>query len=241
MMHLSLVRYTPIFCRPTRAAPIGSFVPTPEVIDWKCTLERVTGRALKSELTRHMKRHRSMSVTFVRTGERRYAVRATVEGKAVVEMSPSPGYDPMVPHDLQHFIVERALGIEGAVFGQLAAGGTAGTFHVVGTGGSSQRARESRRRAGKQAKLTFHRDDPARSERATYICWHSWLSQSNDRTLRAKARAMQETVRSMLQGMPADERALYSADRLAEIRAEFERLSKRWSKLNVGESFTEPW
>jgi hypothetical protein len=52
---------------------------------------------------------------------------------------------------------------------------------------------------------------------------------------------MQETVRSMLQGMPADERALFSAARLAEIRAEFERLSKRWSKLNVGESFTEPW
>ena len=182
-----------------------------------------------------------MFVTFVRTGERRYAVRAAVEGKAVVEMSPAPGYDPLVPHDLQHFIVERALGIEGAVFGQLAAGGTAGTFHVVGAGGGPRRARENRKRAGKQAKLTFHRDDPARSERATYVCWHSWLSQSNDPTLRAKARAMQEAVRRMLQGMPADERALYSAAKQAEIRAEFERLSERWSKLSVGESLTEPW
>ena len=188
-----------------------------------------------------MKRHKSMFVTFVRTGERRYAVRAAVEGKAVVEMSPAPGYDPMVPHDLQHFIVERALGIEGAVFGQLAAGGTAGTFHVVTTGGSPRRARQGRKRAGKQAKLTFHRDDPARSERATYICWHSWLSQSSDPTLRAKTREMQPTVRSMLQGMPADERALYSTAKMAEICAEFERLSQRWSKLKVGESFTEPW
>jgi hypothetical protein len=150
---------------------------------------------------RHMKRNRSMLVTFVRTGERRYAVRAAVEGKAVVEMSPAPGYDAIMPHDLQHFIVERVLGIDGAVFGQLAAGGTAGTFHVVGTSGSPRRARERRKRARKQAKLAFHRDDPARSERATFICWTTWLSRSDDPTVRAKAREMQETVRSMLQGI----------------------------------------
>ena len=188
-----------------------------------------------------MQRHRSMLVTFVRTGERRYAVRAMVEGKAVVEMSPAPGYDPMVPHDLQHFIVERALGIEGAVFGQLAAGGTAGTFHVVATGGSPRRAREGRKRAAKQAKLSLQRDDPARSERATYVCWHHWLSQSNDPARRAKAREMQDSVRSMLQGMPTAERALYSPARMIEVRAEFERLSGLWSKLEVGESLTEPW
>jgi hypothetical protein len=164
-----------------------------------------------------------------------------VEGKAVVEMNPAPGYDPLVPHDLQHFIVERALGIEGAVFGQLAAGGTAGTFHVVATGESPRRAREDRKRAAKQAKLSFERDDPARSERATYICRHSWLSQSNDPAHRAKAREMQDTVRSMLQGMPADERGLYSRAKMTEVRAEFERLSGLWSKLEVGESLTEPW
>jgi len=51
-------------------------------------------------------------------------------------VNPAPGYDPVLPHDLQHFIVERALGIEGAVFGQLAAGGTAGTFHVIAIDGA---------------------------------------------------------------------------------------------------------
>src|SRR5215510_8758390 len=117
-----------------------------------------------------MKRRGSMFVTFVRTGERRYAVRAAVEGKAALEMSPAPGYDPMVPHDLQHFIVERALGIEGGVFGQLAAGGTAGTFNVVEMREKSRRTRERRKRAAKQAKLALSRDDPLRSERATYVC-----------------------------------------------------------------------
>ena len=196
------------------------------------------GAPVKFGAHSRMKRRRSMAVTFMRTGERRYAVRAAVEGGPVVEMSPAPGYDPMVPHDLQHFIVERALGIEGGVFGQLAAGGTAGTFHVIGTGGNS---REGRKRAGKQAKLTFDRDDSARSERATYVCWHDWLSQSNDPTLRAKAREMEKAVRSVLQDMLANERALYSTARLSEIRAEFERLSALWSQLKVGESITEPW
>src|SRR5215467_15209051 len=188
-----------------------------------------------------MKRRGSMFVTFVRTGERRYAVRAAVEGKAALEMNPAPGYDPVLPHDLQHFIVERVLGIEGAVFGQLAAGGTAGTFHVIGIDGGSQRRREARWRAGKQAKLTFQRDDAMRSERAAYICWHNWLGQSVDPARRAKARAMEKTARGMLDAMPAKERALYSMAKLGEVRAEFERLSQRWSKLSVGESFTEPW
>jgi len=189
-----------------------------------------------------MQRDTAMIVTFARTGQRRYAVRAAVEGKPVVEMSPAPGYDPLLPHDLQHFIVERALGIAGGVFGQLAAGGTAGTFNAVGMSGSARQRRERRKRAAKQAKLRFRAgDDPLRSERATYVCWHYWLSHSSDPALRAKAREMEKAVGGLLQGMRADERALYSTAKLAEIRAEFERLSARWSKLRVGESFTEPW
>jgi hypothetical protein len=43
-------------------------------------------------------------------------------------MDPAPGYDAKLPHDMAHFIVENELGISGGVFGQLASGGTAGTF-----------------------------------------------------------------------------------------------------------------
>jgi hypothetical protein len=189
-----------------------------------------------------MKHRTSMLVTFTRTGERRYAVRAAVEGETAVEMSPAPGYDALMPHDLQHFIVERALRIEGGVFGQLAAGGTAGTFHVIATSGTPrERSREARKRARRGAKLIAQQEDQMRSERAAYICWHHWLSRANDPALRAKARRMDATVRSMLEAMPADERASYSPAKLAEIHGEFQRLSERWSKLKVGESFTEIW
>ena len=71
-------------------------------------------------------RRKPMFVTFLRAGERRYSVRVAVEGEPVLELNTAPGYDPLMPHDLQHFIVERALGIEGGVYGQLAAGRTAG-------------------------------------------------------------------------------------------------------------------
>jgi hypothetical protein len=188
-------------------------------------------------------RRKPMLVTFVRTGERRYAVRAAVDGKPYMEMSPAPGFDPLMPHDLQHFIVERALGIDRAIFGQLAAGGTARTFHAT-TGPSGNRAasRERRKRDRKSSRLMSDRqEDCARSERATYVCWHDWLSHSEDPALRAKARTMDAAANSILDCMTDAERALYTPAKLSEIRSVFSRLSERWSMLEIDESFTEPW
>jgi hypothetical protein len=84
-------------------------------------------------------------------------------------------------------------------------------------------------------------DDYARSERATYICWYDWLSHSHNPAKRARAKLMRETASGMPAGMEPKERASFTAQQLAEIRQEFERLSGRWSSLAVGESFTEPW
>src|SRR5262245_13695334 len=91
-------------------------------------------------------RRSPMLVTFARTGERRYAVRAVVEGMTAMEMDPAPGFDPLMPHDLQHFIVERALGIEAAIYGQLAAGGTVGTFRAMTSSSESRAASRERRK-----------------------------------------------------------------------------------------------
>ncbi|MGC2778467.1 MAG: hypothetical protein WA418_22815, partial [Bradyrhizobium sp.] len=68
-------------------------------------------------------------------------------------MDPAPGIDPWMPYDLQHFLVEKHLGIAGAVFGRLAAGGTAGTFHAVSQGRSPRDASRLRRKhAAKDAR-----------------------------------------------------------------------------------------
>jgi len=85
-----------------------------------------------------------MKVTFTRTAERRY--RVSVEGPGVVSsrMEPAPGYNARLPHDMTRFVVENELGIRGGVFGQLAGGGNARTFHPTD--------RQKNRKVGKRGK-----------------------------------------------------------------------------------------
>ncbi|MGJ4950363.1 hypothetical protein [Bradyrhizobium sp. HKCCYLS20291] len=185
----------------------------------------------------------SMTVSFVRTGERRYVVRATLGDGCVLEMDPAPGYDPWMPHDLQHFLVEKHLGIAGAVFGRLAAGGTAGTFHPMAEGRSTRDASRLRRKhAAKDARLMPGQTaDYDRSERATFICWQDWLQHASDPVLRARGAEMAPAARALLDRMTPDERAMYTAARRSAIRSEFERVSRRWACLAVGESLSESW
>jgi len=83
-------------------------------------------------------------------------------------MDPAPGYDRLIPHDLAHFIVERDFGILNGVFGQLAAGGTAATFHRA----DGLVDRKLRRRG--ERLVRDHRDDLARSEQLVYRCMRTW-------------------------------------------------------------------
>jgi hypothetical protein len=188
-------------------------------------------------------KRQSMSVTFIRTGERRYAVRADIEGRQTVQMDQAPGFDPLMPHDLQHFIVEKFLGIEGGIFGRLAAGGTAKTFHATIEGGSAREASRIRRKQAARDKkiLPSQTDDYARSERATYVCWQDWLQHAAAPELRSRAVAMRQGADAMLARMTPAERAIFTPEKRAQIRQEFQRLSERWSSLAVGESFAEPW
>jgi hypothetical protein len=184
-----------------------------------------------------------MLVTFARTGERHYAVRAAPDGLPVVETNPAPGYDPFMPHDLQHFIVERALGLDDAIFGQLAAGGMARNFHAVERPRDLRAASRQRRKRERRSSrlMSGHVEDCARSERATYVCWQDWLTHANDPALRAKGLRMHATARSILAGMQPEERASFTPETLSEIRSQFAALSARWSTLRIGESLTEPW
>ena len=89
--------------------------------------------------------------------------------------------------------------------------------------------------------MSSHEEDCARSERATYVCWHDWLSHSKEPALRAKGLAMTPTAKSILQAMPEKERTSFTPEKLSEIRSQFSALSQRWSMLKIGEAFTEPW
>jgi len=71
-----------------------------------------------------------MKVTFVKTGDRRYAVRVTRDRYPDLECG-SIGFDEWLPHDLVHFVAEAEYGLDGGIFGDLAAGGNARIFMPV--------------------------------------------------------------------------------------------------------------
>lgn len=69
-----------------------------------------------------------MQVRFERTGPHRYAVAILRDLHGDLRMDPAPGFSELIPHDLVHLVVEEELGLRDGIFGQLAAGGNAGTF-----------------------------------------------------------------------------------------------------------------
>jgi hypothetical protein len=154
-----------------------------------------------------------MNVTFTRTAERRY--RVSVEGAGVVSswMEPAPGYDPRLPHDMAHFVVENELGITGGVFGQLAAGGDAGAFHPT----QGQRRRKLAKR-GKRITIA-NRDDALWSEKVVNLACRAWNNNLSDVS-------------------PAEG---VSTEDIKRVCREFDAVSARWSKLDVGESMTLLW
>src|ERR1044072_3085201 len=94
-----------------------------------------------------------MILVFRRTGQRRDAVEAVRPGLPVVEMNPAPGYDRLIPHDMMHLVVEAQLGLTRGIFGQLAAGGNAGSFHLsVKSDQSSRELTRTRKRETKRGK-----------------------------------------------------------------------------------------
>jgi hypothetical protein len=72
-----------------------------------------------------------MLVHFMKTGTHRYGVFVERTSAPSVIADRAPGYDEYLPHDLLHFVAEAEWGIDGGVFGQLAAGGDPGIFLPV--------------------------------------------------------------------------------------------------------------
>ena len=170
-----------------------------------------------------------MIVVFRRTGEKRYAVEALREGLPVVEISPAPGYDRLIPHDMMHMVVEAQLGLTRGIYGQLAAGGTAGTFRpAVNPDQTVQAARRERKRVTKRGKklLKVGRDDCTQSERATWICWQEWLARSSSNKLRGTTGVTDLGLKQ---------------SKLEEIFKHLDELSSHWSSLYIGQRVAVSW
>ena len=187
---------------------------------------------------------REMTLVFRRVGQRRYAIEAKRPPFPDVEMNPAPGYDAFMPHDLLHLVVEAQLGLTRGVFGQLAAGGDAGTFHPSfkpqETSRAAARVRHRQKARGKTM-MREGRDESAQSERATYICWYEWLTRSESSDRRMAAQAMTQQAKQVRAIAPAMELRGLTERKLEEICRHLDELSSHWSRLEVGQSMTVRW
>ena len=152
-----------------------------------------------------------MRVTFTRTHQKGYSVSTEGPGIDPVKMHPAPGYDPRLPHDAAHFIVENELGILGGVFGQLAAGGTANTFFSQ----DARSQRKARKRGAEIAKA--NKKDALFSEHVIYAAQSRWEKHDI---------------------IPDTKIPKADIDRIIE---KFEEFATKWSKLPVGGSITLEW
>lgn len=152
-----------------------------------------------------------MNVTFTRTSYRRY--RVDVDGPDIEHsfMEPAPGYDPRLPHDMAHFVVENELGMSRGIFGQLAAGGHGGTFRKE----ANEKRRKFARRGDRLA--AANKDDLALSEQIVYIACGVWKGKLS---ISDKHRSFADIER---------------------ICRRFDEVSVIWSRLRIGESMTLPW
>jgi hypothetical protein len=185
-----------------------------------------------------------MEIEFRRTGERRYAVVIGRGDGSILEMSPAPGFDPLMPHDLLHYVVESELGLRSGIFGQIAKGGGAGTFRVIPTMTQGRRdAARRRRRLAKRGARLFRegRGDSSMSERAVCICHREWLTRRADAVRRQLNDGRFSAARANRAPRATQSNDVISDEQLNRICARLERLSGRWARLGIGESVTVEW
>jgi len=185
-----------------------------------------------------------MILVFRRTGQRRYAVEVQRLGFPDLVMNPAPGYDRLMPHDLMHLVVEAQLGLTRGIFGQLAAGGDAGTFHLsMKPGESSRQLARIRNRVKERGKklLRDGRHDSERSEQATFICWYEWLARSPSNDRKKLSQTMVQQAKEVRELAGARELRDLNQSKLDEICEHLDHLSYHWSRLEVGESMAVRW
>lgn len=162
-----------------------------------------------------------MNVTFVKTGARRYGVRVERERAPALWIRSAPGYDDYLPHDVLHFVAEAELGLDGGVFGDLAAGGNARIFVPVDKTLAAKMWREKRMHR-------YRLPDGRRSELLAGVLEAAWQA------------------RRARRNPPEGQRERMAAAGVAEAGMEgllplLDDLAGRWHALPPGGAMTLEW
>jgi hypothetical protein len=167
-----------------------------------------------------------MRVTFRKTHPRGYAVDISRERAEDPTMDPAPGYDDLLPHDLVHVLVELHWGLRDGIYGDVAAGGNAGTFRLSDDRPADETAREWSRTA-RRARQRKSGADMERSEALASVVHCRWNAR--------QGAALPEWYEQRLRASGATEHEIEGALRAAA------ELSGRWQRVQVGHGLPVDW
>jgi hypothetical protein len=162
-----------------------------------------------------------MIVHFMKAGPRHYGVLVTRQSGPTVRVQPAPGFDEFLPHDLLHFVAEAEWGIDGGVFGQLAAGGDPGLFLPLDEELIPQWVRDRKMRKRERPR-------GRRSEAIAGVLDAAWRK----RTGRAPLPEYWDLVLAAARVEP---------DELNVVLASVDAFARRWHRLQVGGSLQLEW
>jgi hypothetical protein len=165
-----------------------------------------------------------MLVRFTRLAGPRYRVDVVRELDPPACMHVAPGFDEFLPHDLVHFLVEREFRVRLGIFGQLAAGGDAGTFWCAPADRNARLAQRAHRL------LVAGRGDLGRSERLSAACFAAWEKTRGRR--RAGAAWPAQMLHDTIAVAPAD---------IARVVEVFDEVAEKWHALETGQSLVFEW
>jgi hypothetical protein len=168
-----------------------------------------------------------VQVTFRKTHRRGYAVDISRDRAEDLTMSPAPGYDDLLPHDLVHLLVELHWGLRDGIYGDVAAGGNAGTFRLADTRPADETAREWSRKA-RRARVRKGGSDINRSEVLASIVHSRWNAAKHGKPL-------PHWYDRHVEASGASESEIAAALQRAD------ELSARWQKVQVGHGMTVDW
>jgi hypothetical protein len=163
-----------------------------------------------------------MEVTFTRAAGRRYFMSITRARGPDLGPQQAPGFNPFLPHESAHLLVESEAGIRDGIFGQFAAGG-AGLIWPSDRGEHRSYKKKLQRPASSEEKRSV-----ALSERLASVCQPFW-----------------ECRRGYRKDLPdwcsADLLNEFERDLVDRILTRFDHFSARWRDLGQGESVSVSW
>jgi hypothetical protein len=133
-----------------------------------------------------------VKVTFTKR-HGRYDVYVSRDRATDLYIRSAPGYDDWLPHDVLHFVAEAEYGLDGGVFGDVAAGGNARIFISVDP---KETARIWRRARMKKARLP----DGRRSEELAGLLERGWRARTLEPDLLARLDALAEQWHALAVG-----------------------------------------